>query len=132
MKRNNLLMYLMLVGALLIIALPLTGCAGSGSTAATTAAVTTAAGTTASGSGGLAVTIKSNAFDPASLTIKVGDTVTWTNNDSYNHTITSDNGAFDSGNISGGGTFSFTFNTAGTFNYHCSVHTFMTAKIIVQ
>lgn len=126
MKRNNLLTYLMLVVALLIIALPLAGCAGSGSTAASTAA------TTASGAGGQAVAIQSNSFNPASLTIKVGETVTWTNKDSYAHTVTSDNGAFDSGSINNGATFSFTFKTAGTYSYHCSIHTSMTAKIIVQ
>ncbi|MHB1377132.1 MAG: cupredoxin domain-containing protein [Candidatus Humimicrobiaceae bacterium] len=134
MKRNNLLIYFLLVVALLIIALPLAGCSGSGGTAATKTTATSTETTTASttGAGGQAVLIKSNAFDPASLTIKVGDTVTWTNNDSYAHTVTSDNGAFDSGSMAGGGTFSFTFKTAGTFSYHCSIHTFMTAKIIVQ
>ncbi|MCL5070163.1 MAG: cupredoxin family copper-binding protein [Actinobacteria bacterium] len=137
MKRNNLLMHILLVVALLITALSLAGCSGSGSTAGTSAVTTTATSTettTAStaNAGSQAVSIKSNAFDPASLTIKVGDTITWANNDSYAHTVTSDNGAFDSGSMAGGATFSFTFKTAGTFSYHCGIHTFMTAKIIVQ
>jgi plastocyanin len=137
MKRNNLLMCFLLVASLLIIALPLAGCAGSGSAAGTTAAIETTAAaattaTTAPVAGGLAVTIESFAFNPDSLTIKVGDTVTWTNKDSVGHTITEDKGAFDSGSINNGATFSFTFKTAGTFSYHCTVHPNMTAKIIVQ
>src|SRR5665647_1421190 len=69
------------------------------------------------------VTIKGDAFSPSSLTVKVGDTVTWTNNDNHDHTVTSDNGTFNSGNIANGSTFSFTFNTAGTYSYNCSIHT---------
>jgi plastocyanin len=144
MNKNKIIIYLMIFTALLLAALPLAGCTGSGSTTATTAAETTmasmtaetaAAGTTTAttaNTGGQAVTIESNSFNPASLTIKVGETVTWTNKDSYAHTVTSDNGAFDSGNIASGSTFSFTFDTAGTYSYHCSIHTSMTAKIIVQ
>jgi plastocyanin len=76
------------------------------------------------------------AFSPASLTIKAGTTVTWKNNTTAPHTVTSDDGkSFDSGAsnpIAPGGTFSFTFTTAGTFAYHCAIHPFMKATIIVQ
>jgi amicyanin len=77
------------------------------------------------------------AFSPASLTIKVGTTVTWKNTTAVGHTVTSDDGkSFDSGTSNPiapqTGTFSFTFTTAGTFKYHCEIHPFMKATIIVQ
>ncbi|HKV57970.1 MAG TPA: cupredoxin family copper-binding protein [Ktedonobacteraceae bacterium] len=81
------------------------------------------------------VTIVTNstfAFSPQTLPIAVGTTVVWKNNTSAPHTVTSDNGAFGSGTISPGGTFSFKFTQAGTFAYHCSIHPFMTATIIVK
>jgi plastocyanin len=74
-------------------------------------------------------------FEPATLTVPVGTTVTWTNTTGAPHTVTSDTGApaaFDSGAINtGGGTFSFTFTKAGTYNYHCSFHPYMHATIVV-
>lgn len=78
------------------------------------------------------VSIKSIAFSPTTLTVPVGTTVTWTNNDNIMHTVTADDNSFDSGNLAAGGTFYFKFNTAGTFNYHCAIHASMTAKIVVQ
>ena len=78
-----------------------------------------------------AVTISNFAFTPATITVPVGTKVTWTNQDSTDHTVTSDDGLFDSGHIATGATFSFTFTTAGTFPYHCSIHTSMTTKVIV-
>ena len=58
--------------------------------------------------------------------------MTWTNNGPSVHTVTADDGSFDSGNISVGKTFSHTFQTAGTFAYHCTIHPFMKATVIVQ
>jgi plastocyanin len=77
------------------------------------------------------VTIQDFAFAPADLQVNVGDLVTWTNSDPTAHTVTADEGAFDSGSISGDGTFEFTFDTAGEFTYHCEFHTGMTATITV-
>lgn len=139
MKRNNLLMYLLLVVALLIIALPLAGCKSSGSTAdttttaASTTAATTAAGTTAAevNTAKNEISIKGNAFDPDNLSIKVGNIVTWTNNDSYAHTVKALKGEFDSGNMASGGTFSLTFTNEGTYEYICGIHTFMKGTITV-
>ena len=71
-------------------------------------------------------------FTPSSLTVSVGDTVTWTNKDTMAHTATADNGTFDSGNLSPGETFSFTFDTAGTYTYKCNIHSSMTGTIIVE
>ncbi len=78
------------------------------------------------------VYVQGYAFDPASLTVPVNTTVKWTNKDPIPHTVTSDSGLFDSGNIGVGATYSHQFTTAGTYNYHCTIHPYMTAKIIVQ
>jgi plastocyanin len=79
-----------------------------------------------------AVTIQNFAFSPASLTVKKGESVTWTNEDSAPHQIVSDNGKFQGPSFSKGQTYSFAFNDAGTFPYHCSIHPMMKATIIVQ
>ena len=78
------------------------------------------------------VVLSNMSFGPTTLTVQKGTTVTWQNNDGILHTATSDTGAWDSGNISAGGTRSVTFNTAGTFPYHCTVHPMMTGTIVVQ
>jgi plastocyanin len=78
------------------------------------------------------VNISGLAYIPQTLTVSIGTTVTWTNNDSVTHTVTSDDNLFDSGNLAKGATFSHTFEQKGTFNYHCTIHPFMTAKIIVE
>jgi plastocyanin len=62
----------------------------------------------------------------------MGTTVTWTNDDGVNHTVTSDQGAFDSGPLATGQTFSQTFNQAGTFTYHCTIHPSMQGTVVVQ
>lgn len=71
---------------------------------------------------GNTVEIKNFAFSPVTITISKGQTVTWTNMDSAPHTVTSTSGIFDSGSIGNGQTFSYTFNTAGTFEYYCTIH----------
>jgi len=78
-----------------------------------------------------AVSIVDFAFQPASVEIATGGTVTWTNTGQAPHTVTADDGSFDSGTLSPGATFSQTFATAGTFTYHCNIHPQMTATIIV-
>jgi predicted lipoprotein with Yx(FWY)xxD motif/plastocyanin len=81
--------------------------------------------------GSLNATIAGFAFNPGVLKIHKGTTVTWMNNDDASHTVTSDNGAFDSGTIRHDGSFSFTFSDTGTFAYHCAFHSGMTATVIV-
>ena len=79
------------------------------------------------------VELKGYAFSPANLTIKVGDTIIWTNSDLVIHTVTSDTGnELSSSSLSNNGTFSHTFSTAGTFAYHCSPHSSMKATIVVK
>ena len=86
-----------------------------------------------------------NAYDPDPLTVALGTEVTWRNDDNMEHTVTHSNGViclpsdakpnpdFDSGNIAPGGTFSYTFNDAGTFDYVCTIngHT-MRGTVIVN
>jgi plastocyanin len=79
---------------------------------------------------GSAVSIQNFAFSPASLTIKAGTTVTWTNQDSATHTIKSS--SFNSGSLSTGDKFQFTFTNPGTYSYSCGIHPSMQGTIIVQ
>jgi plastocyanin len=83
------------------------------------------------GTGTADIAISNFAFDPASITIKVGTTVVWTNKDSANHSITSDTGLWDSGGIAQGESYTRVFDTAGTFTYYCSIHPSMKGTIIV-
>lgn len=77
-------------------------------------------------------TIQNFAFSPAVIHVLPGGTVTWTNKDATPHTVTDVNGSFDSGSIAADGTFKFTFATAGTYTYKCSIHSMMpTATVIV-
>lgn len=79
-----------------------------------------------------AVTIDGFAFEPATLVVAPGTTVTWTNTQKVNHTITLDDGSASSDNVAEGGTFSFTFLTPGTYEYHCAIHPNMTGSITVD
>jgi amicyanin len=78
------------------------------------------------------VSINNMQFSVGSLTVKAGTTVTWTNNETIVHTVTADNGSFTSGDIKYGETYSRTFSTAGTFNYHCTYHPSMKAAVVVN
>jgi plastocyanin len=71
------------------------------------------------------------AFSPENLTINVGDTVVWTNNDDSPHTVTADDDQFNSGNMGEGATWSYTFTVAGTYDYYCSYHSSMTGTVTV-
>jgi plastocyanin len=78
------------------------------------------------------VSIENFSFSPATITVKKGTTVTWTNNDTTAHTVTADSGnAFDSGTMEQGKTFSHTFDSAGTFKYHCTLHSDMHGTVTV-
>jgi plastocyanin len=100
---------------------------------------------TAGGGGGTAAVAISNfTFTPQKITVKVGTTVTWTNNDSVQHTVTSASNLttsatvtdlFDSGLFGQGQTFSYKFTKAGTYFYVCTIHRSLAAmhgEVIVQ
>jgi plastocyanin len=91
----------------------------------------------------VAISIKSFAFNPATVEVAKGTTVTWTNEDPINHTVTTGtpppspslstgDGRINSGRIQATSTFSFTFNEVGTFTYFCAVHPRMVATITVK
>jgi plastocyanin len=82
---------------------------------------------------GAEVKIDNFSFGPASVTVPVGTTITWTNNDDVPHVVTSDdNKMFKSKALDTDDHFSFTFTKPGTYNYYCAIHPKMTAKIVVQ
>jgi plastocyanin len=92
------------------------------------------------------VTIRDYAFSPATITIKAGGSVTWTNDGPSSHTVSSDSmGVFDSGMLSppmasmdpyggtsSGQTYGMAFQTPGTYKYHCSNHPTMHGTVVVQ
>jgi len=80
----------------------------------------------------LFVEVRNFAFNPANTMAVRGTRVTWTNRDSVAHTVTSTSPGFDSGRLAPGQGFSFVFTQAGTFNYICSIHPYMTAVIVVR
>ncbi|HSF51654.1 MAG TPA: plastocyanin/azurin family copper-binding protein [Nitrososphaeraceae archaeon] len=72
-------------------------------------------------------------FVPPEISVSSeGNIVSWTNDDSTEHTVTADDGSFDSGPISPGDTFDNTFDAPGDFGYHCSIHPFMTGVVVVE
>lgn len=80
---------------------------------------------------GNTVSISDYMFEPLVLIVPPGTTVTWYNQDSVSHTVTSDTNAFDSGNIEPGKNFSHTFASAGNYGYHCRIYPTMQGQIVV-
>lgn len=78
------------------------------------------------------ILIYDNEYEDTEYYIDIGETITWVNDDETSHTVTADDGSFDSGTLGPGETFSHSFSTAGEFNYHCNFHTAMVGKIIVE
>lgn len=79
-----------------------------------------------------AATLANRAFSPDEVDVAVGDTVTWMNTDSVSHTSTSDRSGWDSGVVAPGGRFSFAFQAAGTYQYHCAIHPGMVGTVVVR
>ena len=78
------------------------------------------------------VTIDNFTFGPQVVTVKPGDTVTWTNRDDIPHTVVSDDKVFKSKVLDTDEKFSYTFTKPGTYGYFCSIHPKMTGKVVVQ
>ena len=78
------------------------------------------------------IIIKNFDFKPMMMTVKAGTTVTWKNTDGEPHTVVSPDGTFRSHALDQGDTFTFKFDTPGTYKYICSIHPKMMASIIVQ
>jgi plastocyanin len=79
-----------------------------------------------------AESLGNRAYMPDELDVAVGTTVTWTNTDSVSHTSTSNAAGWNSGIVQPGGQFSFAFQTAGTFSYHCTIHPGMVGTVVVR
>lgn len=79
-----------------------------------------------------AVEIKGFAFSPKIITVKVGESLTWTNQDSVGHTATADDGTFDTGLLAKGESKAITFSKAGTYTYYCKPHPYMKATVVVE
>ena len=78
------------------------------------------------------ITIKGMRFTPDNVTIKAGQSVTWTNTDQRDHTVAADDGSFNSGNLGPGDSFTFKFAKGGKFKYACSLHPRMKGEIVVK
>jgi len=78
------------------------------------------------------VKIDNFTFSPQQITVKAGDTVTWTNRDDIPHTVTSKTMAFRSKAMDTDDKFSFTFTTPGAYAYFCSLHPHMTGSVVVE
>jgi plastocyanin len=79
-----------------------------------------------------AESLGNRAYVPDDLAVAVGTTVTWTNTDSVSHTSTSDVAGWNSGIVAPNGQFSFTFQAAGTFPYHCAIHPGMVGRVVAR
>ncbi|HYY77835.1 MAG TPA: plastocyanin/azurin family copper-binding protein [Actinomycetes bacterium] len=146
---------LALLGAAAAVTVLLAGCASGGGNGSSAAPAGSAPATTAplaagggyggrygggsgggsGGSGGGTSTsgnakIAGVAF-PAKVQVTAGQKVTWTNTDGFPHTVTADNGSFDSGPVAAGTSYARTFKQAGTFAYHCKIHSSMHGTVVV-
>ena len=92
---------------------------------------TQATGAEPAAASGSSVLINGFSFRPKELNIAKGTSVTWTNQEPTKHTVISDDGKFESTVMAEGKSWSYTFNDAGTFTYHCSIHPGMTGTVIV-
>jgi plastocyanin len=120
-----------LLGLCAVVALAAAGCGGGDDGGSTSSAPASTAAS--SSGGGVAIKLQNIAFDPKAVTVKVGQKITWTNDDSTDHNVTADSGAdFKSDDFGNGGTFSFTPDKAGTVKYECTIHPGMTGTLTVQ
>jgi plastocyanin len=116
-----------------VVALAAAGCGGGDDNGGSTSSAPASTSSSSSSGGGVAIKMQNIAFDPKAVTVKVGQKITWTNDDSTDHNVTADSGAdFKSDNIGKGATFEFTPDKAGTIKYECTIHPGMTATITVQ
>ena len=119
-----------------IVALAAVGCGSSNSSSTSSGSSSSGSTSTAAAApsgGGVAIKMQNIAFDPKDVTVKVGQKVTWTNDDSVDHNVTSKSGeTIKSDNFGKGGTFSFTPTKAGKISYVCTIHPGMTGTLTVQ
>lgn len=132
---RRMIVFVGLVGAALLLG----ACAGSSPNNTVTTPTTAPANepsevpdTTPPSGDVVEVSIESFLFGPADLTVSVGDTIRWTNNEAgIPHDTTADDGLWESATLRPGDQFEFTFTEAGTYTYFCSIHPNMRATITV-
>ena len=121
----------MAIGAIAVVAL--SACSSTGGGASTgTGGGGSAPCSVATSAGAVTAAVKDFEFDPATVTAKVGDTITWTNNGAAQHTVTlDDQPSCDTGSITAGSTGSLKFTAAGTYAFHCKIHSSMKGTITI-
>jgi len=129
MRKNRIGLSVVLI-ALALAALVLSGCASGGSSATTPATGGGSAPPPAASGGGATVTEANLAFSPTSVTVKVGDTVTFENKDSAPHVVKID--GQELGNQAPGATVTWKATKAGTFPFSCTIHPSMTGQVVVE
>ena len=90
-----------------------------------------AGGIAAAAPGEAKVSIRNFMFAPPAVTIRAGDSITWSNDDATTHTVTFKDGSAGAKSLARGQTFTRTFDQAGTFEYLCSIHPQMTGRVVV-
>lgn len=117
--------------SLAVAGLALAGCHGKSAPGGDSSTVPAGSGGSTS-SGPATVKVVNFSFTPQSITVQPGTKVTWDFEDSVDHNVDIDNGKIQSKDLHKGETYSYTFNKAGTYNYICSIHQYMTGKVIVK
>jgi len=134
MKKNNLIaavtasVVVLVIGSIILVAYQSKKSTTDTSNSSNTTSTTTVAQTQNANE----VTISNYAFSPALLKVKKGTTVKWTNKDQASHTVTGDIGSPASQLLSTNSSYSYTFDTIGTFAYHCQPHPYMQATVEVS
>lgn len=105
--------------------LTIAGCGSNGDEGGSTRAQGTSARS------GTEITIENFAYEPETLRAELGDTMTVTNSDDTDHTVTADNASIDTGPIAGGGTATFELTEPKTIRYHCDIHNYMRGTVRV-
>lgn len=127
-----------IIGVALLGVMAVTACGSNSSSSMSTPTAPSASPSPAPGTGTTvsivtgASTLTTNAFSPNPVAVSRGTTVRWVNSDNVSHTSTSDTGAWNSGAIAPGAAFSTTFQNAGSFPYHCTIHPGMVGMVTVQ
>lgn len=138
MRGKGRVMTVALAAFVLLLGIAVVGCGGSSAVTSvsmmgsSTSVSMMGSGTQGSMMGGSRVVLKNLTFNPASVTIAVGTTVTWENQDGMDHNVIADDGSFKSPDLGSGKTFSFTFEKAGTYTYTCHIHPNMKGTVVVR